>query len=78
MRLIDLEELKLTIRNDPNITGKQYAIMKRHMNEAAKIVICKECKFHENSDVVNRIWCRNMCRYMKEDGFCSEGEMEEG
>lgn len=41
------------------------------------ILRCKDCRHHEPSDVRNRIWCRNMCRYMKEDGFCSEGVKED-
>jgi hypothetical protein len=27
--------------------------------------------------VRNRVWCKTMGRYMKEDGFCSEGVMKD-
>ena len=39
------------------------------------ITHCKDCA---NSDTlqcsVGYVWCARMCRYMKEDGFCSFGE----
>ena len=34
---------------------------------------CQNCQYHEPCEVRNRVWCRKLCRYMKEDGFCSEG-----
>ena len=38
-----------------------------------KVVRCINCQKHEPCEVRNRVWCRQMGRYMKEDGFCSEG-----
>lgn len=39
------------------------------------ITRCKGCA---NSDTIGcsdgMVWCARMCRYMKEDGFCSFGE----
>ena len=39
------------------------------------ITHCKECG---NSDTIDcsdgMVWCKVMCRYMNEDGFCSFGE----
>lgn len=37
------------------------------------VVNCKDCQSHEPCEVRNRVWCKTMGRYMKEDGFCSEG-----
>ena len=39
---------------------------------------CINCQKHEPCEVRNRVWCRQMGRYMKEDGFCSEGVKEDG
>ena len=39
---------------------------------------CINCQYHEPCDVRNRVWCRQMGRYMKEDGFCSEGVNDNG
>ena len=41
------------------------------------VVNCKDCQSHEPCEVRNRVWCRTMGRYMKEDGFCSEGVMKD-
>lgn len=42
------------------------------------ITHCKDCA---NSDTIDcsdgMVWCGAMCRYMKEDGFCSLGERRE-
>ena len=42
--------------------------------KAPEIVRCRECQNHKPSNVRGRVWCKTMGRYMKEDGFCSEGE----
>ena len=42
------------------------------------IVQCGKCA---NSDTIScsdgMVWCKTMCRYMKEDGFCSFGERKD-
>lgn len=42
------------------------------------ITRCKGCV---NSDTIDcsdgMVWCSAMCRYMKEDGFCSFGERKD-
>lgn len=40
-------------------------------------VLCNECQYREDSEVRDRIWCRKLGRYMKEDGFCSLGERKD-
>lgn len=36
---------------------------------------CKDCANSDNiSCSKGMVWCGRMCRYMKEDGFCSLGE----
>ena len=42
--------------------------------DGIELVRCKECQYREDSEVRDRIWCRKLGRYMKEDGFCSFGE----
>lgn len=43
--------------------------------DAVEVVWCKNCA---SSDTIScsdgMVWCGRMCRYMKEDGFCSFGE----
>ena len=45
------------------------------VTNADRIVQCGKCA---NSDTIDcsdgMVWCKTMCRYMKEDGFCSLGE----
>ena len=41
--------------------------------DAIEVVRCVNCQSHEPCEVRNRVWCKTMGRYMKEDGFCSEG-----
>lgn len=41
------------------------------------VIRCKNCQSHEPCEVRNRVWCSKMGRYMKEDGFCSEGKVKE-
>ena len=39
------------------------------------ITHCKDCASGDKLDhVKGMVWCGRMCRYMKEDGFCSLGE----
>ena len=45
-------------------------------DDTVKVVRCKDCQNHLPSDMQNRVWCKRMCRYMMEDGFCSEGGLD--
>ena len=39
------------------------------------ITHCKGCAHSDTIDCSDgMVWCGRMCRYMKEDGFCSFGE----
>lgn len=40
-------------------------------------VRCKDCQYHEPCKPYNKVWCQKMGRYMKPDGFCSEGKEKE-
>lgn len=46
--------------------------------DAVEVVRCKVCQ-HSADDAwpKGKVWCRKICRYMKEDGFCSYGERSE-
>jgi hypothetical protein len=39
---------------------------------------CKNCQYSEPCKPYNKVWCPKMGRYMKADGFCSEGVMKDG
>lgn len=42
--------------------------------DAEEVVRCGECDSHEKEACPKgAVWCKTMCRYMKPDGFCSEG-----
>ena len=57
----------VTFATDNNVGDK--------MSPAELLTNCKQCA---NSDTIDcsdgMVWCKRMCRYMKEDGFCSFGE----
>ena len=36
-------------------------------------VRCKDCASKEPCDIKGKVWCKRMGRYMKENGYCSEG-----
>lgn len=39
------------------------------------LVFCGNCKCSDDSGCPKKkVWCNKMCRYMNEDGFCSEGD----
>ena len=41
-------------------------------------VRCKKCTHSDTLQCsVGYVWCDRMCRYMKEDGFCSFGERKD-
>lgn len=41
--------------------------------DAVEVVLCKDCHSQEPCDVRGKVWCGKLRRYMKKDGFCSEG-----
>lgn len=58
--MISSEEVEQAIKEAPTV-------------DAIEVVRCRDCQSHEPCEVRNRVWCKTMGRYMKEDGFCSEG-----
>ena len=48
--------------------------------DAVEVVRCEQCKSNDRTDDDKRrgiVWCKKICRYMKVDGFCSEGERKD-
>lgn len=44
----------------------------------AEPIRCEHCVSHDTiSCPKGRVWCNHMMRYMKKDGFCSEGKESE-
>lgn len=42
-------------------------------SDSVVVVLCKNCANKEPSAIREKVWCKRMGRYMKKDGFCSEG-----
>lgn len=43
--------------------------------DAVEVVRCKACLSHEAEGCPKgKVWCKTICRYMKPDGYCSEGK----
>lgn len=45
--------------------------------DAAEVIRCEHCACNDRTDNDKRrgiVWCKKICRYMKVDGFCSEGK----
>ena len=64
--------------NIENVLGwlsECFEIVEATKTNEDRIVQCGKCA---NSDTIScsdgMVWCKTMCRYMKEDGFCSFGE----
>ena len=85
-RLIDADGLKMAVRDDANIDGRNYARVKRHINEAeaVELVMCKDCKnwIHMEDgmgDCTNRRFHLDghADPTMEMDGFCSLGERKD-
>ena len=54
-RLIDAEELNLAVRDDVYIDGRNYARVKKHIDDArpvdaVEVVRCKDCKYYRESE----------------------------
>lgn len=60
-----LSALKKMIDNAPTV-------------DAVEVVRCHDCQYSEPCKPYNKVWCPKMGRYMKQDGFCSEGVMKDG
>ena len=74
---VDKGELLRALEYDRGQYEKGYADGKADaMNE---IVRCNHCRNKEDIPYPKgQVWCRKMGRYMKEDGFCSEGVKMDG
>lgn len=84
--LIDREELINRIASMENIarSDKQKALVGRaiyiaeHMPTVDSVVHCKDCTYHERSEIDDKwIYCKIIEGSLKEDSFCSFGEMDE-
>lgn len=82
-KMIDAEKLWLAVRDDPNITGKQFVAIKEHILgaktvDAVEVVRCKECKHYAvtPSDCVP--YCSHESGYVGEYignlFYCANGE----
>ena len=86
-RLIRPGDLIATLRDDLNINGKNFARVKRHIEnapavDAVAVVRCKNCDWyrpHEDGICVNPYCTKSFygCR-VRTDHFCSYGERREG
>lgn len=82
--LIDRGELGIGKANPLAFDKIEYAygwnsaieiIQKAPTVDAVEVVRCGECASHEKEACPKgTVWCKTMCRYMKLDGFCSEGK----
>lgn len=41
--------------------------------DSEQLNYCLYCQNSEPTAIQGRVWCKRMGRYMKQDGFCSEG-----
>ncbi len=46
--------------------------------DAVEVIRCHNCQYHEPCKVRGKVWCTEMGKYMKQDGFCSEGVVRDG
>jgi hypothetical protein len=73
---VDKEELLRALKYDRN----QYEVgyMAGKIDAMDSITHCHDCQYHEPCKPYNKVWCPKIGRYMKADGFCSEGVMKDG
>jgi hypothetical protein len=45
--------------------------------DAVEVIRCHNCQYSEPCKVRGKVWCTEMGKYMKQDGFCSEGVMKD-
>ena len=90
-KMIDANELLNSIRDDYNINGTHFAMIRRHIEEATavdavEVVRCRDCKhkteyFNSGKFVCKMkqcVVCGCVVGYIKDDDFCSYGERKEG
>jgi hypothetical protein len=75
-KMTDTEKLNLLIRDDPEISGKMYARMKMHINEATvvdavEVVRCKDC--WKSADGL----CSYQLKNVPGKDFCGDGERKD-
>lgn len=51
-------------------------LLKAPTVDAVEVIRCQNCQYSEPCKPYNKVWCPKMGRYMKKDGFCSEGVMK--
>lgn len=79
MKLIDADKLKLSIRDDAEINGSNYARMKMHINDAetvdaVTVMRCKDCDAYSTVGCADGFgWCQFHDRPMMDNDFCSHG-----
>ena len=69
---VDKEELIRALRYDRQQYEKGF--LDGQAAAVSAMVRCEGCRTGEPCEVKGKVWCKKMGRYMKEDGFCSEGE----
>lgn len=85
---IEREALLLSIRDDPEINGKNFAMVKRHIEEASaadvvEVVRCKDCKRcfqHITKRHKQLMWLcmrHDLDLCVRPDDYCSYGERKE-
>ena len=85
-KMIDAEKLWLAVRDDPNITGKQFVAIKEHILgaktvDAVEVVRCKNCRAYNTFGCADGFgWCGLYDRGMMDNCFCSNGgrKVEDG
>lgn len=78
-KLISADKLSMALRDDPNIPGREFARVKRHIEEAEdEVVLCKDCKYASCNPVKLTYGCQHPSglRGFLHEGFyfCSFGE----
>ena len=46
--------------------------------DVAEVVRCRDCKYHEDTNVIGFVHCRLYDRIMRRNDFCSYGKREGG
>jgi hypothetical protein len=82
-KLIEADALKAAIRDDANIDGRNYARVKRHINEAeaVELVMCKDCKHRYFNEDIGEYCCEQWAdgfdTVCTDEEFCSRGERKD-
>lgn len=64
---------------DHDICGSVELIKEAPTVDAETVVRCEKCanSVYGTDCPEGRVWCKTMCRYMKNEGYCSFGEVKE-